>query len=128
MGDGYEQHYSAEKFWAKLKSAALVAGRDVVEKALLLYYALEKPDLPLWSKTTIYGALGYLISPIDAIPDFTPIIGYADDLGVLALALAAVAIHIDDGVRAKARKKAVEWFGDDGDGGAADADPSPAST
>ncbi|WP_211605080.1 YkvA family protein [Vreelandella arcis] len=48
----------------------------------------------MWAKTTIYGALGYFISPVDAIPDLAPIVGYADDIGVLAGALAMVAAHI----------------------------------
>jgi uncharacterized membrane protein YkvA (DUF1232 family) len=55
-------------------------GREVIEKALWLYYAAQQPNTPLWAKTAIYGALGYFISPIDAIPDITPVIGYADDL------------------------------------------------
>ena len=58
------------------------------------------------------GPLGYFIAPIDAIPDLTPIVGYSDDLGSLAMALAAVAIFIDDEVKDKARKKLKDWFGD----------------
>ncbi|HHU79247.1 MAG TPA: DUF1232 domain-containing protein, partial [Clostridiales bacterium] len=63
-----------------------------------------------WAKATIMGALGYFISPIDAILDITPVVGYADDLGVLILALASVALLINDDVKAKAKKKLKEWF------------------
>ena len=62
-------------------------------------------------KATILGALGYLISPIDAIPDFIPVAGFSDDLGVLAAAIAAIGFYIDDEVKNKADEKLAEWFG-----------------
>ncbi len=34
-------------------------------------------------KSIVIGALIYFISPIDAIPDLVPVIGYLDDLGVI---------------------------------------------
>lgn len=34
--------------------------------------------------------LGYLLLPIDLVPDFLPVIGYADDVVVLALVLRSV--------------------------------------
>ncbi len=83
--------FSEEDLREKLARYAKTAGREVVEKVLLLYYALQRPDTPGWAKATIIGALGYFIAPLDAIIDLTPGIGYADDLGVLALALATVA-------------------------------------
>ena len=111
----YEEAYSESGFWNKLKSYAAIAGREVVEKALLLYYAMQEEKAPAWAKATIAGALGYFIVPLDAISDFTPAVGYADDLGVLALAIAAVATYINDDVREKTRQKMVAWFGDDSD-------------
>ena len=48
--------------------------------------------------------------PLDAIADLTPAVGYADDLGVLVLAIAAVATYINDDVRAKAAAKMRAWF------------------
>ena len=51
--------------------------------------------------------------PLDAITDITPAVGYADDLGVLALAIAAVAAYINDDVREKAKQRMQEWFGSD---------------
>lgn len=109
----YERAYSESSFWAKLKSYALAAGREVVEKALLLYFAAQEEKAPAWAKATIIGALGYFIAPLDAMADLTPGIGYVDDLGVLALAIAAVATYINDDVRAKTREKLQEWFGPD---------------
>jgi uncharacterized membrane protein YkvA (DUF1232 family) len=107
----YKKDYSDEGFWGKLSKYAKVAGTEVVEKALWLYYAYQKSDTPTWAKTSIVAALGYFISPIDAIPDFTPIVGYADDLGVLTMAVAAVAAYIDENVKKKAKKKLKDWFG-----------------
>ena len=66
---------------------------------------------PVWAKTAIYGALGYFISPIDAIPDITPVIGYADDLAVLAAAVATVATYITADVKQRAAEKLRGWFG-----------------
>lgn len=107
----FAKDYSENTFWDKVKKFASTAGKEVIEKALQLYYALQLPATPLWAKTTIIGALGYFISPIDAIPDITPIIGYLDDLGVLTLAIATVGTYITDEVKAKAEAKLHEWFG-----------------
>lgn len=107
----YEREYSESGFWHKLSKYAVHAGRDVVEKALLLYYATQQDSVPAWAKAAIYGALGYFITLTDAIPDITPLVGYADDLGVLTVALATVAVHINDDVRSKARGKLEAWFG-----------------
>lgn len=111
--DEFSKAYSDSGFWAKLKRYARAAGREVVGKALLLYYALQEDDAPAWAKATIIGALGYFITLVDAIPDITPAVGYTDDLGVLVLALAAVSAYINDNVREKARRKLAEWFGED---------------
>jgi uncharacterized membrane protein YkvA (DUF1232 family) len=34
--------------------------------------------------------LGYLASPIDLVPDFIPVVGYADDAVIVALTLRSV--------------------------------------
>ncbi len=108
----YEEAFSERGFWAKLKTYAKSAGREVVEKALLLFYAAQEEKAPKWAKATIAGALGYFIVPLDAIADFTPAVGYADDLGVLVLAIAAVATYINDDVRDKTAARMSAWFGD----------------
>lgn len=109
----YEEAFSESGFWNKLKKYAKTAGREVVEKALLLYYAAQEEKAPRWAKATIAGALGYFIVPLDAIADITPAVGYADDLGVLALAIAAVATYINDDVRNKTAGRMASWFGEE---------------
>lgn len=104
--------YSEDDFWEKVKKFALSAGKEVIEKALLLYYTLEEPNLPAWVKPVVIGALGYFIFPIDVIPDIIPVAGYTDDLGVLAAALGTVMVHVNDNVKAKAKAKLKEWFGE----------------
>ncbi len=107
----YESEYSDDNFWDKVKAYAKAAGESVLELALKLYYSLQDDDTPNWAKATIIGALGYFISPIDAIPDITPGVGYLDDLGVLSASFAAVAAHIKDEHVEKAKQTLKNWFG-----------------
>jgi uncharacterized membrane protein YkvA (DUF1232 family) len=110
-----EKHYSEEKFWTKLKKFAVKAGHSVVYTALLLYYTLQKPELPMKARVTIIAALGYFILPFDLIPDLAVGVGYTDDLGALGVALIQVAMHIDDDVKKRAKAKLSDWFGTDVD-------------
>ena len=110
--DQYQQAFSDNTFWTKIKKFSLAAGREVIEKALILYYTLGEPDVPVWAKTTITVALGYFIFPADAIPDFTPAVGYADDLGVLVAALATVAVHVTPEAKRRASETLRAIFGD----------------
>lgn len=111
-GDVYRHAYSEESFWDKVVGYAKAAGREVIEKALWLYYAAQKPTTPTWAKTVVFGALGYFIMPIDVIPDFTPVVGYMDDLGVLAAAVTTVSMYIDEEVKETTRAKLRDWFGE----------------
>lgn len=109
---GFENNYSDSGFWDKVITQAKTAGKEIIEKALWLFYAAQNPQTPKWAKTVIYSALGYFIFPLDAIPDITPVVGYADDLGVLAAAVATVGMYITEDVKALAAKKMKDWFGE----------------
>lgn len=109
----YLSSFSEGSFWQKLARYAKVAGREVAEKALWLFLAAQSPSTPRWARTTIYGALGYFILPLDAIPDFAPLVGYTDDLGVLAAALATVSMYVTDDIKARSRHMLDRWFGTD---------------
>lgn len=109
----YGTEYSEESFWTKVAAFARKAGIEVVEKALILYFCLQDRDTPATAKAIIASALGYFIVPTDVIPDITPVAGFADDLGALALAFALVALHVKPEHRSQAEERMKEWFGDD---------------
>lgn len=106
----YSKNFSEEGFWDKATKYAKKAGLKVMEPSLKMYYAAQDADTPMWAKGIIYGALGYFILPIDAIPDIAPAVGYTDDLTTLAAALATVAAHIKDEHTEKAKEKIQQWF------------------
>lgn len=106
----YRKHYSDEGFRSKLKRSAASIGIKAAYLGLLLYYALKSPKTPKTAKIQIYGALGYLILPLDIMPDILPAIGYVDDWGALLLALGHVAGSINDEVRQQAKNKLRQLF------------------
>lgn len=51
-------------------------------KKLLGYF--KDPSVSAWRKLAGVGALAYLVMPIDMVPDFLPVLGWLDDVGVLS--------------------------------------------
>lgn len=80
-------------------------GASLVYAVMLLFYAYQEPDTPKWAKSTIIGAIGYLISPIDSIPDLTPFLGFTDDMGIVMFGLVTIACYITEDVRVKAKTR-----------------------
>lgn len=68
-------------------------GRGVLREALklipnflkLLYRLFKDPRAPLAEKALVAGAIIYVVSPLDFIPDLIPFIGQVDDLYLVAL-------------------------------------------
>jgi uncharacterized membrane protein YkvA (DUF1232 family) len=48
-------------------------------------------SLPRGVRVRLWLLLAYLLSPVDLVPDFVPVLGFADDVVVVALALRSVA-------------------------------------
>lgn len=110
--EDYTKHFSEEKFWDKILKFGKQAGVKLTYGALLLFYTFKKPTVPLHAKSTILGALGYFISPLDIVPDFIPVAGYADDLTIVIGALVIVATYIDADSKKLAKDKITDWFGE----------------
>jgi uncharacterized membrane protein YkvA (DUF1232 family) len=89
-------------FWKKVRR--LGARLPFAEDLLAAYYCAFDRDTPLQVKTALIGALAYFVLPFDVIPDFLPVIGFADDAAVLATALRLVASHMRPAHREAARK------------------------
>ncbi len=55
--------------------------------ARLLWRLSRDPRVPARAKAILFIIAGYLLSPVDVVPDFFPGIGQLDDLVVIAFAL-----------------------------------------
>ncbi len=108
----HSKHYSENGLWEKIKKYSKKAGSSAVYAVLLLYYVLQKKEVPKKSKAVILGALGYFILPLDFIPDIAAGIGFTDDIGALVAALWQVSMYIDADVKQQARDRLKSWFGD----------------
>ena len=73
--------YVEANLWPKLEKAKrrISFGKDVM--ALVRF--MRDPGVVWYKKAVVVAGLIYFISPIDVIPDFIPVIGYLDDLGVI---------------------------------------------
>ena len=109
----YSNKFSKKDFVEKMARIAKGAGAKLVYAALILYYTLQSDKVSATNKAMIIGALGYLISPLDVVPDAIPIAGLADDLGVLIFVLKKVWTDVDPDIQVKARKRLSKWFDED---------------
>ena len=109
----YGDKYSSEGFVDKISRIAKRSGAKLVYVALILYYTLQSDKVPVKDKALIIGALGYLISPLDVVPDAIPIAGLGDDLAVLMYVVHKVWGDVSDDVKQKAHSKLAKWFDED---------------
>lgn len=79
---------------AKLKEYALLAPR----LAKLIWRLARDERVPPRSKAMLFVLGGYLVSPVDVIPDFIPAVGQLDDLVVAAFVLDHMLNRIDDDI------------------------------
>lgn len=109
--ENYASEYSENKFWNKLKNVAKKAGLKVIYLALVLYYTLIADSTSREDKLLITGALGYLILPIDLIPDFIPVVGFADDLAALIACHKTVKRNVTPEILSQAELRLQKFFG-----------------
>ena len=115
MDESYRELHSDEAFKRKLTGIPRSAGRKVVEQALTLYLLLTEAGVPVWLRVAVLAALGYLICPVDAIPDFLPG-GYLDDLLEMALVVRQAGVHATPDLKARARDMVPECLQGTGTG------------
>jgi len=74
--------YVEENLWSKVERIGkkISFAKDIIA----LYSYMKDPYVSWHRKAIVVMGLVYFISPIDAIPDIAPFIGYLDDLGVVA--------------------------------------------
>jgi uncharacterized membrane protein YkvA (DUF1232 family) len=85
-----------------LKAWARIIKRDVHA----IYLAARDPRTPWYAKALAICVAGYVLSPIDLIPDFVPVLGYLDDLVFVPLGILAVVKLIPPEVMRESRAAA----------------------
>ena len=109
----YEQHFNDSSFLDKVTKYGKLIGITALYKAVQLWFVLQKPDVPARTKAVIMGALGYLIAPLDFLPDLLPVLGYTDDMVAITFALIKVQGYIDEEVERKSKKLLTKIFGEE---------------
>ncbi|HVL77361.1 MAG TPA: DUF1232 domain-containing protein, partial [Noviherbaspirillum sp.] len=82
-----------------------MTGRDIV----VLWYACRSPAAPRTLKLAAVLIALYVLSPIDLVPDWLPLLGWADDVTLLALALPALLALFPPDALIDARAAAARW-------------------
>lgn len=106
-------YFSTADFLEKISRVGKRAGAKFVYAALILYYTLQSDRVSTKDKALIIGALGYMISPLDILPDAYPIVGLSDDMAVLLFVLRKVWINVDPEIQQKAHNRLSTWFDED---------------
>jgi uncharacterized membrane protein YkvA (DUF1232 family) len=98
----FARFYSPKKFFSFITHM----GKRLffLKKILLLFFCLQDKDTPRAVKLVLMGALGYLLLPIDLIPDALFGFGWLDDAAVIALALKFAGTYVKPEHAVKARK------------------------
>lgn len=81
------------------------AGRDLA----VLWFACRNPATPRIVKLAAILAALYVLSPIDILPDWLVLLGWADDITLLALAIPALLALVPEPVLQQARTDAARW-------------------
>ena len=112
----YQKDYDENSFWSKVKLVSKKGGVKLIAMALFLFHSL--PKLSITDKLIAIGALGYFISPLDLIPDAIPIIGYTDDISILAWACKKIIDNmkrvgkVDEELKIKVKNQLRSFFGE----------------
>src|SRR6202021_4277735 len=82
--------------------------RRLIRDVHAVYLAARDPRVPWYARGLASAVAGYALSPIDLIPDFIPVIGYADDLIIVPLGIWLVVSLIPEEVMTEYRARAIE--------------------
>ena len=103
--------FSLPLLWEKIKTNAKRFGRFTTKQLLLMYYVLKSKDTPTSAKVVIYGALAYLVLPVNMISQKRhPFLGWADEVAATALAYKKINKHVTPEMEQQAEETLDRWF------------------
>lgn len=81
--------------------------RRLKTEVYALYFAFKDPRVPWYAKALVAVVIAYVLSPIDFIPDFIPVLGYIDDLIIVSAGIYLALKMIPREVLEECRQKEV---------------------
>ncbi len=87
--------------WQLIRTTPVTAWRYAATKVRLYIQLFRSPTTPWHVKALMIIAVLYLLSPVDFIPDYIPVLGLLDDFALLGLILSYADRFITDAMRAK---------------------------
>jgi len=79
---------------------------DRAKREIAYYRALiAHPETPKLARCLVGGALAYMLSPVDLIPDWIPVLGYLDDLLIVPALIYTALMIIPATVKKECREK-----------------------
>lgn len=81
-------------------------GLDVRRDAYALYLACRDPRVPWYAKLVAAAVVAYVVSPVDLVPDFIPLVGHLDDVILVLLGLRLVWRLVGPELTAEHRERA----------------------
>lgn len=92
--------FESIKAWAK----------RIKRDAVMLWFARRHPQTPLLAKLLSAAAVAYVLSPIDLIPDFIPVLGYLDEVILVPVFIWAIVRLLPEPVVLACREQADAWM------------------
>lgn len=77
---------------------------------MLLYYVVSDAATSFMDKLKIYAAIGYILTPLDLIPNSIHLAGFTDDLAAIGIAYTTVRQNLTIGILRKAANRIWRWF------------------
>jgi uncharacterized membrane protein YkvA (DUF1232 family) len=102
---------SPESHLALLNNRMKVWARTLKREVHAVYLAARDPRVPWHVKALAICVAAYALSPVDLLPDFIPVVGYADDWMVVTLGSLAVVLLVPPEIMAKHRAAAARVAG-----------------
>ncbi|MBP2636346.1 MAG: hypothetical protein H6Q72_2253 [Firmicutes bacterium] len=89
------------RFWSWIKL--------IRENAVILFYAWRHPQTPQYVKGILTALVIYLVSPIDLLPDYLPLMGIADDATLFTGAMLYLTNLLPATVLTESRQQSEKW-------------------
>ena len=97
--------------WNNIGKWSRKAGRAATRPVLLMWYVMRSKNTPRADKLAIFGAIAYLILPIDILDSKRlPVIGWFDEVVSLAVLVHKMSKYITPEIEMQTDSQLDKWF------------------